>query len=79
VCNDCAGRGRASTAGLQHAPSGSVDAVERVTRGLRIEGLAAASASTFFPRKLVARDKAMEAVEQLLISGGVHTAVSEAE
>ena len=48
VCNDCAGRGRAPTAGLQHAPSGSVDAVERVTRGLRIEGLAAASASTFF-------------------------------
>ena len=47
VCNDCAGRGRASTAGLQHAPSGSVDAVERVTRELRIEGLAAASASTF--------------------------------
>ena len=47
VCNDCAGRGQAPTAGLQHAPSGSVDAVERVTRGLRIEGLAAASASTF--------------------------------
>ena len=47
VCNDCAGRGRAPTAGLQHAPSGSVDAVERVTRGLRIEGLAAAPASTF--------------------------------
>ena len=40
------GRVQASTAGLQHAPSGSVDAVERVTRGLRIEGLAAASAST---------------------------------
>ena len=48
VCNDCAGRGRAPTAGLQHAPSGSVVAVEWVTRGLRIEGLAAASASTFF-------------------------------
>ena len=44
VCNDCAGRGRAPTAGLQHAPSGSVDAVERVTRGLRIESLVAAAA-----------------------------------
>ena len=50
VCNDCAGRGRASTAGLQHAPpSGSVDAVERVTCGLRIEGLAVAAACAFFP------------------------------
>ena len=43
VCNDCAGRGRAPTAGLQHAPSGSVEAVERMTRRLRIEGLAAAA------------------------------------
>ena len=48
------GRAQAPTAGLQHAPSGSVDAVERVMRGLRIEGLAAASASTFFSRELVA-------------------------
>ena len=38
VCNDCAGRRRAPTAGLKHAPSRVVDAVERVTRGLRIEG-----------------------------------------
>ena len=37
------GRAQTSTAGLQHAPSGSVDAVERVTRGLRIESLAAAA------------------------------------
>ena len=39
MCTECAGRAQASTAGLQHAPSGPVDAVERVTRGLRIEGL----------------------------------------
>ena len=46
-CTGLCGRAQASTAGLQHAPSGHVDAVERVTRGLRIEGLAAAAASTF--------------------------------
>ena len=57
VCNDCAGRGRAPTAGLQHAPSGSVDAVERVTRGLRIESLAAAAACAFFPRESLSADR----------------------
>lgn len=41
------GRAQTSTDGLQHAPSGPVDAVERVTRGLRIEGLAAAAACAF--------------------------------
>jgi hypothetical protein len=35
---------------LQHAPFALGDDDERVTRGLRIEGLAAAAASTFFSR-----------------------------
>ena len=47
------GRAQAPTAGLQHAPFALGDDDERVTRGLRIEGLAAAAASTFFPRELV--------------------------
>ena len=46
---DVAGLG--PTAG--HAPFAVGDDDERVTRGLRIEGLAAAAASTFFPRELV--------------------------
>ena len=41
------GRAQAPTAGLQHAPLALGDDDERVTRGLRIEGLAAAAASTF--------------------------------
>ena len=41
------GRAQAPTAGLQHAPLALSDDDERVTRGLRIEGLAAAAASTF--------------------------------
>ena len=41
------GRAQAPTAGLQHAPFALGDDDERVTRGLRIEGLAAAAASTF--------------------------------
>ena len=41
------GRAQAPTAGLQHAPLALGDDDERVTRGLCIEGLAAAAASTF--------------------------------
>ena len=41
------GRAQAPTAGLQHAPLALGDDDERVTRGLRIESLAAAAASTF--------------------------------
>ena len=45
VCNDCAGRGRASIDGGRRAPFALGDDDERVTRGLRIEGFAAAAAS----------------------------------
>ena len=48
------GRAQAPTAGLQHTPFALGDDDERVTRGLRIEGLAAAAASNFFLRELVA-------------------------
>ena len=47
------GRAQAPTAGLQHAPLALGDDDERVTRGLRIESLAAAAACAFFPRELV--------------------------
>ena len=46
------GRAQASTDSGRRAPFALGDDDERVTRGLRIEGLAAAAASTFFPREL---------------------------
>jgi hypothetical protein len=47
------GRAQASTDGGRRAPFALGDDVERATRVLRIEGLAAASACAFFPRELV--------------------------
>ena len=48
------GRAQASTDSGRRAPFALGDDDERVTRGLRIEGVTAAAASTFFPRELVA-------------------------
>ena len=53
-CTGCAGRAQASTDGGRRAPFALGDDDERVTRGLRIESLAAAAACAFFPRELVA-------------------------
>ena len=47
------GRAEASTDGGRRAPFALGDDDERVTRGLRIESLAAAAACAFFPRELV--------------------------
>ena len=51
------GRAQAPTAGLQHAPLALGDDDERVTRGLRIESLAAAAACAFFPRESLSADR----------------------
>ena len=47
------GFAQATTDGGRRAPFALGDDDERVTRGLRIESLAAAAACAFFPRELV--------------------------